>query len=466
MLCSHFNPEGESESGGANAKETCCRLRKSKAERAVALTTLAKPLLARFELFLMEARKVKNLIANLSARDATVAALNDCISRSQQQVGSAICNIEKTGPEEVKIAVQTLKAELPKLDRTKLYEAARSVAGEDEFATDERRATIREAMQIFAHRSLHPFEEGLALRALNAQREILAGPKGFLPEYQSAVKSNLFLQAQLQLLDNEGALQQCAFCLDENVSITALAITPCAHVFHRDCLKEAIRTNNLCPMCRCQVLPAQVYSVCEEIKAEKAASSSSSSSASASSSSSSTGSTEEAAAVSFDKYGTKLAKIVETLKRLCEEDASNRVILFCQWKALEKKIDAALREFAVPFLRLSGNAVARGRTLSLFQGERSAERVLLMSLENSASGSNLTAANHVVFVHPMWALSQDKAVAFEMQAIGRIWRHGQRRSEVHVWRFVTRSTIEEEITAKHQGELWKRHLSKQRPPEA
>ena len=51
-----------------------------------------------------------------------------------------------------------------------------------------------------------------------------------------------------------------------------------------------------------------------------------------------------------------------------------------------------------------------------FQYDLSGPRMLLLSLEESASGTNLTAANHVLIVHPMEAQSKEEAVAFEMQA--------------------------------------------------
>ena len=71
--------------------------------------------------------------------------------------------------------------------------------------------------------------------------------------------------------------------------------------------------------------------------------------------------------------------------------------------------------------------------------------VLLLSLEHAASGSNLTAANHVILVHPMNADTLSSAVAYERQALARVRRVGQERAEVHVWRFVTRETVEEHM---------------------
>merc|ERR1712113_897286 len=82
--------------------------------------------------------------------------------------------------------------------------------------------------------------------------------------------------------------------------------------------------------------------------------------------------------------------------------------------------------------------------------------VLLLSLQDSASGTNLTAGSHVVFVHPMLASTAERAVAQELQAIGRARRHGQQRDTLHVWRFVTNGTLELEIT-KHHLKTLSRH---------
>merc|ERR1719230_1483297 len=81
---------------------------------------------------------------------------------------------------------------------------------------------------------------------------------------------------------------------------------------------------------------------------------------------------------------------------------------------------------------------------------------MLLSLEESARGTNLTSANHVLIVHPMEATSREEAVAFEMQAIGRVRRPGQLR-KIHIWRFVTTGTIEQSITEDHQRDLWQRY---------
>merc|ERR1712187_297604 len=114
--------------------------------------------------------------------------------------------------------------------------------------------------------------------------------------------------------------------------------------------------------------------------------------------------------------------------------------------------------FEIAHLTLEGSVWARRAALTNFQYDESSPKILILSLEESASGTNLTAANHVIIVHPMEAATREEAVAFEMQAVGRVRRPGQQR-KIYIWRFVTIGTIEQQITEDHQRELWERQQS-------
>jgi SNF2 family DNA or RNA helicase len=72
-------------------------------------------------------------------------------------------------------------------------------------------------------------------------------------------------------------------------------------------------------------------------------------------------------------------------------------------------------------------------------------RVLLLNVtDESASGANLTSANHVIFLSPLLTETQEIYDANETQAIGRVKRFGQRK-HVHIYRFMTTGTVDEEI---------------------
>ena len=51
--------------------------------------------------------------------------------------------------------------------------------------------------------------------------------------------------------------------------------------------------------------------------------------------------------------------------------------------------------------------------------------LLLLSLEDSASGTNLTVASHVFLLHPMFAPSQAKAASFNNAGLGAHHRQAQ-----------------------------------------
>lgn len=173
------------------------------------------------------------------------------------------------------------------------------------------------------------------------------------------------------------------------------------------------------------------------------------------------------AATNFAKYGSKIEALVKHVQRLHSEDQGCKVICFVQWEDLKRKISSALQEFQVPHLTLHGSIWARRAALVRFQYEEDSPRMLLLSLQESASGTNLTAANHVIIVHPMEAATREEAVAYEMQAMGRVRRPGQTR-KIHIWRFVTVNTVEQVITEQHQKDLWERQHAKvevNAPPE-
>ena len=52
--------------------------------------------------------------------------------------------------------------------------------------------------------------------------------------------------------------------------------------------------------------------------------------------------------------------------------------------------------------------------------------MIMLSLENAASGTNLVEATHVILIDPV-ADTKQRAVAIESQAIGRAHRMGQHK---------------------------------------
>lgn len=141
-------------------------------------------------------------------------------------------------------------------------------------------------------------------------------------------------------------------------------------------------------------------------------------------------------------FGLKLEKVIDLIRKKIPKD--ERVLLFVQFPDLMKKVTEALAVNKIKYLEIKGTAHQKSKNLELFQNG-SEERVLLLNvMDESASGANLTSANHAIFLSPLLAPSQEIYNACETQAIGRLVRYGQER-HVYVWRFLTTNTIDEEI---------------------
>ena len=71
-------------------------------------------------------------------------------------------------------------------------------------------------------------------------------------------------------------------------------------------------------------------------------------------------------------------------------------------------------------------------------------------MDESASGANLTNANHAIFLSPLLTESKETYIANETQAIGRVRRYGQTKT-VHIYRFFSMNTIDVEIYEQRTG---------------
>ena len=84
---------------------------------------------------------------------------------------------------------------------------------------------------------------------------------------------------------------------------------------------------------------------------------------------------------------------------------------------------------------------------------RASSAVLLLSTAEHCSGLTLTCARHLFLVHPFCGDDERQAAAVEQQAVGRLWRRGQ-RGTVRVVRFVARNSIEEALSARQQEKVF------------
>jgi SNF2 family DNA or RNA helicase len=110
-------------------------------------------------------------------------------------------------------------------------------------------------------------------------------------------------------------------------------------------------------------------------------------------------------------------------------------------------ISKTLSENGIVNSTVKGNVWSRNSAINKFKtgknndGEDS--KVILLSLKNSASGTNLTEASHIFFIEP---INDKKEVckAIEGQAIARACRIGQQH-KIQLYRLLVKDTIEEDI---------------------
>jgi len=136
----------------------------------------------------------------------------------------------------------------------------------------------------------------------------------------------------------------------------------------------------------------------------------------------------------------KLTKLVEAVSKVPQDE---KVIIFTQFHSLVERLENIFDQLDLSYMVLRGDPTEINIALNKFK-EVPEIKILLMSIEQAASGINVTAANHVFFAHPIFGMSFDKAAITYNQCIGRAYRIGQKK-KVYVKMFVTENSIEEDI---------------------
>ncbi len=139
------------------------------------------------------------------------------------------------------------------------------------------------------------------------------------------------------------------------------------------------------------------------------------------------------------KQSAKLDQLMTMLPEMLEE--GRRVLLFSQFTSMLSLIEPELAKRKIDYVKLTGQTRDRATPVDRFQNGEAP--LFLISLKAGGSGLNLTAADTVIHYDPWWN------PAVERQATDRAHRIGQKKA-VFVYKFVTRGTVEEKITALQQ----------------
>jgi SNF2 family DNA or RNA helicase len=129
------------------------------------------------------------------------------------------------------------------------------------------------------------------------------------------------------------------------------------------------------------------------------------------------------------KDGSKLTKMIQTIKGIIAD--GDRMIIFAQFDDLIERIAQTMKRNGIQTVQVKGRVEEQVKRLKPFQTDSPTKgdpSVLLLKMDDEQSaGLNLTQLNHVLFVHPLLAPTQQQYDAYETQAIGRVRRFGQNK---------------------------------------
>jgi SNF2 family DNA or RNA helicase len=195
-------------------------------------------------------------------------------------------------------------------------------------------------------------------------------------------------------------------------------VTNCGHNFCYDCINSLLNIDsykNECPICRNKIYRSTIYKLNKDPNKEKLDN-------------------------LIYKYGTKIAKLIKLTKHILT-DKKNRIIIFSQWDKLLTMIGSVLKSNGVDNIFCKGNIHQQNSSIMSFRSK--SKRIIMLSTENAASGTNLTEATHIIFMEPIKG-DKDDIQSMENQAIGRAIRIGQ-KNQVKVIKLIIKDTIEEII---------------------
>lgn len=220
----------------------------------------------------------------------------------------------------------------------------------------------------------------------------------------------------------------CPICLNE-ITGDDVGVTKCGHLFCYECIKQNIVKQPKCPTCMKPSSSSDIFMISYEKPTQI--------------------NTKEARdkQALVIKIGTKLANLVLFVK-----GSKGKSIIFSQWDDMLYRTGEVLTSHGIKNVFCRGNVWSRDKAIRDFTNNEDI-KVIMLSSESSASGTNLTTAENVIILDAIYKDdnnyvngigSYEYRRNMEWQAIGRAYRMGQTK-KVTVVRFIMKDTVEEEI---------------------
>jgi SNF2 family DNA or RNA helicase len=230
---------------------------------------------------------------------------------------------------------------------------------------------------------------------------------------------------KLKSIETNNVLDKCAICLSY-IEKDNLGITNCGHIYCYSCLQEMFVATNKCPYCKNVLTPGSYFKLVGNHTKKKV---------------------DTSFNTLLNKVGTKLANLIQYLQK----NRDKKFILFSQWDNLLIKVGIILDEHGIKNKFCKGNCHQRTNAIKKFSTDNNMS-VIMLSLTNTASGTNLTKASHIIILDSV--LGTPKYIMdVENQALARAVRLGQKNEHVTVVRFLIKNTIEEKIYNKVKNQI-------------
>ena len=247
-------------------------------------------------------------------------------------------------------------------------------------------------------------------------------------EYEVLNRGQNFLISALQVLE-QNEEWECPVCLSDNDEIENVGITICGHKFCWECLATSINVKSKytshinCPNCQKQLNSNEYFEIKTEKKEEKQE-------------------LQELVDLVDKVKSTKIGNIIYDIRESFKMNNTNKYIIFSQWEDLLTKVGTVLNTNGINVVYCKGTIYQKNKSIKAFKNDPKTNCIMLSS-QNAASGLNLTEANRIIFIEPIYGTSAFRK-DIENQAIGRAARLGQDKS-LDVYRYFIRNTIEEKI---------------------
>lgn len=253
---------------------------------------------------------------------------------------------------------------------------------------------------------------------LDAAKKDYHGKKSTYEYYYEVMKKLKTTTENVKIFENDDEGEQCSICLSSIIG-AELGVTKCGHLFCYNCVKPFIEKQSKCPLCQKHIKLDDIYRIKQKIKEVI--------------------SDKETIDKQnlINKVGTKLANLIFFIKK-----SGKHAIIFSQWDDLLKKVGDVLNDHGIKNVFCRGHVWQRDKAITEFNGDNDI-KIIMLSSESSASGTNLTKAEMVILLDPVYGTYEYRRNT-EWQAIGRAHRMGQTK-EVEVVRFIVRNTVEDEI---------------------